>query len=440
MKSYHPFLCCDAILILMMKYNSKNRYTLQTLSQKHKVKNLFLFCFCFCLPLGPSYKMDTLESKGLTHSNLNSVNLIGCSDGSYGKGQSTSYYEDGKVLKYGNLERLKGHIEKVAKNAVKAREIFHGIEELKIAAKSINGQKPILRVGQIIFGSVSLAHTQGWDGPKSFFGNLLAPWIIKYKTSQARQYPYLHSAIYAGKVHDNHYVIENGGGYPRIGMVSALTLEEAFESSAKFFVLSPPKDSRGRSTRHLVLQRALTCLGIYFDYHIRAVSCETFTMSILLLEAEHKPIQANVLKPTKGHEITDEKKEYDQTRFTKFHNDLFQMLEMNSKDLILTLKYYLETNTHKMGTNFITDKPNYTSSQLNGKSPIWWFTMITDYDELLKAIKDSDTEKCQVLTKKGLDISSKVPINDDHAHQRTTFADFMKRSDSFEIREIAFAK
>ena len=47
-------------------------------------------------------------------------------------------------------------------------------------------------------------------------------------------------------------------------MISATPVEKAFERDAEFFVLSPPKDSDGRSTRYLVLQRALASLGMYY--------------------------------------------------------------------------------------------------------------------------------------------------------------------------------
>ena len=63
----------------------------------------------------------------------------------------------------------------------------------------------------------------------------------------------------------HHYVIENGGHLGHgIGMISATPVEKAFERDAEFFVLSPPKDSDGRSTRYLVLQRALASLGMYY--------------------------------------------------------------------------------------------------------------------------------------------------------------------------------
>ena len=52
-------------------------------------------------------------------------------------------------------------------------------------------------------------------------------------------------------------------------MISAQKLEEAFDSEANFFILSPKKDSEGRSTRQIVLQRALASLGLYYEYHDR---------------------------------------------------------------------------------------------------------------------------------------------------------------------------
>ena len=54
-----------------------------------------------------------------------------------------------------------------------------------------------------------------------------------------------------------------------LGMISARKLEEAFEKEANFFVLSPPRDARGNSTRQILLQRALASLGLFYEYHDR---------------------------------------------------------------------------------------------------------------------------------------------------------------------------
>ena len=135
--------------------------------------------------------------------------------------------------------------------------MIKGVEELE---KVTQGNNPQLRRGQILFGTVSLAHHRGVP-EESLMGKLtnsVASILLGVKTGEFRKYPYLHAAVYAGKHAGRHYVIENGGAYSTgIGMVSALPIEEAFEADAKFLIISPPKDSNGRSTRYLVLQRAL---------------------------------------------------------------------------------------------------------------------------------------------------------------------------------------
>ena len=135
--------------------------------------------------------------------------------------------------------------------------------------------------------------------------DLFAPVLTLIDSGQARQYAYLHAAVYAGKHADVDYVIENGGGFmessegTNLGMVQACTFGDAFERDAKFFVLSPPKDSKGRSTRYMVLQRALASCGLFYDYHMRAVSCEAFALTMMTVEPIYNPIQVEVIKPSR---------------------------------------------------------------------------------------------------------------------------------------------
>ena len=68
----------------------------------------------------------------------------------------------------------------------------------------------------------------------------------------------------------SHYIINTEELFgSNLGMISAQKLEEAFDSEANFFILSPKKDSEGRSTRQILLQRALASLGLYYEYHDR---------------------------------------------------------------------------------------------------------------------------------------------------------------------------
>ena len=116
----------------------------------------------------------------------------------------------GKVMQPTDPNVLEEHILAVTSGTSFQEHVFHGTEALKKAAE---GNKPHLRRGQLIFGTVSVAHHQEIDddpilGP---LANMFAPVLTGIKTGQARQYAYLHVAVYAGQYEGVHYVIENGG-------------------------------------------------------------------------------------------------------------------------------------------------------------------------------------------------------------------------------------
>ena len=164
----------------------------------------------------------------------------------------------------------------------------------------------MLRPGQIIFGTATVARALRKELNNPYWGylfKLLEPVFLKIATGEARKFAYMHVAVYAGMWKGEHYVIHNGGPNSKwdnnLGMISAEPIKKAFDKEALFFVLSPPKDSKGNSTRYLVLQRALACLGTFFDYDIRAVSCEVFAMTMLELKPTFDPIQVQALKPLK---------------------------------------------------------------------------------------------------------------------------------------------
>ena len=172
--------------------------------------------------------------------------------------------------------------------------------------------------------------------------NLLAPLLLMAKTKQGRNYPYLHASVYAGEHNGHHYVIENGGGDGYgIGTIDAKIMEKCYEMNAKFFVLSPPKDSQGRSTRYLVLQRAFACLGIYYIYNMRAVSCETFAM--IMMNLEFVPLQTEVLRQDKRNDTELQiQHDKDMLKYKKFHDDLCNRIEMLPDGTVLTLKFYID--------------------------------------------------------------------------------------------------
>ena len=66
----------------------------------------------------------------------------------------------------------------------------------------------------------------------------LAPVLTMIETGQARQFAYLHAAVYAGEHNGNHYVIENGGaehqcGQKFFGVIRAVKIQEAYKDSQK---------------------------------------------------------------------------------------------------------------------------------------------------------------------------------------------------------------
>ena len=87
-----------------------------------------------------------------------------------------------------------------------------GVENLKKAASEVALDKPQLRRGQLIFGTVSVAHAADIDETSmGTIANWLAPALTKAYTNQTRWYAYLHVAVYAGQFRGTHYIIENGG-------------------------------------------------------------------------------------------------------------------------------------------------------------------------------------------------------------------------------------
>ena len=119
----------------------------------------------------------------------------------------------GSVMQLTSPEVLEKHILKVTSGTSFRERVFHGTQALEEAAKRA---QPLLRRGQLIFGTVSLAHAGDMDGTRlGTMANWLAPLFTMAKTGQARQYAYLHVAVYAGQYNGEHYLIENGGARER---------------------------------------------------------------------------------------------------------------------------------------------------------------------------------------------------------------------------------
>ena len=116
----------------------------------------------------------------------------------------------GAVMQPTDPKELEKHIKAMAKGTTS--RVIKGVENLKKAASEVRLDKPQLRRGQLIFGTVSLAHDAGIDDtPMGTIANWLTPALTKYATNQTRWYAYLHVAVYAGQFRGTHYIIENGG-------------------------------------------------------------------------------------------------------------------------------------------------------------------------------------------------------------------------------------
>ena len=231
-----------------------------------------------------------------------------------------------------------------------------------------------------------------------------------YETGQARRFAYLHAAVYAGEHNGNHYVIENGGHFGEgIGMINAETFDDAFETDAQFFVLSPPKDFNGKSTRYMVLQRALASCGLYYKYHMRAVSCEVFAMTMMNCKPVFEPLQTDVIQPSIGHEITEEKRLQDEKRFHEFFQSLKHRLSKMENLVILTLKYYLKSIDPEALKRHIEEDPD--PFWLNTNITPWFKTMKNDFDQFFQAVVDKKHDVCEELVGKGLDVNAKHDWN-----------------------------
>ena len=123
-----------------------------------------------------------------------------------------------------------------------------------------------------------------------------------------------------------------------------LPIGDAFETDAHFIVVSPPKDKDGISTRYMIVQRALACLGVEFEYQMRSVSCETFVLALLKpTNDSFDPIQRGLVRSHKRDLPSDEAKsqlEKDKENYQKFHQMLLSRMKNVSNGMILILEFF----------------------------------------------------------------------------------------------------
>ena len=321
------------------------------------------------------------------------------------------------VFRYDDPEDVKNHINRLLDSDGSANVIC-GMEELKKAADETDETQPQLRQGQIIFGTAPLSRPLGVENTAGlgFLADWFGPSLIKLVTGQNRDFVYLHVAVYAGKYEEKDFVIHNGGKSSfsdNLGMISAEPLEKAFHKDARFFILSPPVVFEGnspQSTRYLVLQRALASLGTYFDYDLRAVSCETFAMTLLKMRPVLVPIQHETLKSFFWDKRTDVTRAEDEAKFQKFHEFLVAKMKFHRDDIILTLDYYMK-NVEKKPKAIVPARGDDPDTLNNACRIPWWMeekSMFSDYRSFANAVKQQNLEEVQALINKGLDIHANL--------------------------------
>ena len=225
---------------------------------------------------------------------------------------------------------------------------FSGVAELEQAVDDC-----FLRPGQIIFGTVSIKHHQGEEGtPMGFIYDIFTPIITLLMMKQKRYFAYLHAAIYVGRYKGVEYVVENAGMDQRLepgnGRIRVSPIEQAFEKTAHFFVVSPEKDKSNRSRRYIVAQRALACVGLQYMYGMRSVSCEAFVLAILCpLDNSFDPVQSGLVRSHKKDLPKDKAKnqlEMDRDSYEKFHEDMKKRIGCVQRGIILTLDFLMQSN------------------------------------------------------------------------------------------------
>lgn len=308
--------------------------------------------------------------------------------------------EGGNVIRF-SQSSLKHHIEQWIK---KRTNFIHGVDELKNAAA-----EGLLHQGQIIFQEVLLSESEDKNGCLGNFFDAFAPILTLFTIGQMRNCAYFHVAIYCGKFKDQHYVVENGGEDDETkmssnsynGSIKLETFESAFvNTNARFFIVSPPKDNNDKSTRYLVLQKALASIGVKFVYHIKAVSCETFALAMLGSideSSSYNPIQTDVIRshfqnlPSK---LREEKVKEHEKRFKKFHQDLMGQILLVPKGSILTLEF---------AVRWLTTYAKFSSTV----NVPWFMEMNSAYRSLFEAAENGNLLICKNLLECGLNLYSR---------------------------------
>jgi hypothetical protein len=325
---------------------------------------------------------------------------------------------ESEIIRF-ETEIFREHIEKWLGKEVNT--YFKGIEEIEVAID--NGQ---IREGQLIFEEVKISRMtfrgSGINcipGPEGPLCDILASAFSKFYVNQSRDFAFFHVAVYVGCYDGTHYVIENGGQEdPRLhqgkeghGTITVCPLANAFSSKSSFFVVSPRRDENDFTKRYMVMQRSLVAVGVEYNYHIKAVTCESFALMMIGLFEKSQAIQHEVLRSHRKDLSEDEQSkaiERNSERYKAFYDDVVFNIKNVKTGVILTLDFLikacLESNPLGSARNRLGFKDTYRGSMPTGSSHIEKTTQA--YNQLMNAVHLGDWESVIALVNQGLDLKS----------------------------------
>ena len=215
--------------------------------------------------------------------------------------------------------------------------------------------------------------------------------------------------------------------------VECCPLKEAFEKDARFFVLNPPLDENNKSTRYLVLQRALASIGVCFKYNKAAVSCEAFAMTMMNVEPDWSSSQLKVIKSHAKKPDEDKLEEHD-GKFKVFYKHILNRWDKLDQPVILTLDYFLK-KYGELDFNPLADldrlkklEPKLTLIQilvqLNQQDP-WFLKMIEDYNEFFGYVREGNRKEAEELWNEnlGLNVNSGFMVD----NEKVTALELLKK-------------
>ena len=302
-----------------------------------------------------------------------------------------------RILRY-DAKAVEMHIKKWIEDKVRVR--YLGINNLLTAAK--HGE---LRKGQLIFEQV---HISSADAPrlteKCSFQEVLNPLFSKFKTNTSQLIPHFRIAVYAGIHHDIPYVVDNDGENG-IGTIMAMPLDCAFKKQSTFFIVSPPHDVKGETSRYITHQRALATVGINYRYHNLATSWKQFGLLMMGFDSESKSLQQETSRMNENDtsETAQVKKtlmqQYESKGYNELHESVDEKMSSVRRGVILTLDYLMEQSlkTSKWDQNNVLKEPQRLD----------YINEITNsYNELMNAVGAGLEKNVIELVNLGLDLGT----------------------------------